>query len=394
VYFIDATANTLLGSVNLSGTNQVSYTTTSAQLTTLGSHTIEAVFATNSPYTNSPLSNTVTQTVTRAITDTTVTAASPAPSVYGQAVTFAAVVTARTGSPLPTNGALMLFFIDGAYVGNAATPISTSGPTAVYAFTTTATQLGAGGHSIQAFWVSPADAGAGSGGTNAYFKSSTALSPSFNQTVNPAPTTTLLASSPLYWAIGVPVTFYALVTSSGPGSPGVPTGSVTFLVDSVPTSKALDHVAGAYAYTTFTVTFNAPIASHTVGLTYNQSPASPLVPNYAASNAANQVQNVRNATSISLTATATTQTSGSALTILAGFSMIGNPPGTVVFTDTSTSLTYNGVFAGTSNGITYFYVTVNGGGAPLSVGTHVLTAHYNGDAAFDPTDASITLTIN
>jgi autotransporter-associated beta strand protein len=398
VYFIDATAGTLLGSVAVNGSSQASYTTTSSQLVTLGNHTIEAVFAGNNPYANSPLSNTLTQTVTQAITDTTITAAMPGPSAYGQAVTFTATVTAETGSPLPTTGAYMFFYIDGTFVGSAATPTSHSGPTATYTFTTTATQMAAGNHAITALWISPADAGGGNGGDNAKFKSS--LSPGFGgtsgafmQTVNPAATTTLLASSPTYWAVGSPVTFYALVYCSGPGSPGVPTGSVTFIVDGVSTTKALDNVSGPYAYTTFTVpAFTA--GSHSVSVTYNQAPAVPM-PNFAASAAATQTQNVRKATSIALSSSSSgTLASQVTFTATVSTNATGGPPtGAPTFSVTDG----NGAnIAGTVTPVSssptsaaYRFTP----SSPLPAGTYHVTAHYNGDTNFDPADPTAALTI-
>jgi hypothetical protein len=81
------------------------------------------------------------------------------------------------------------------------------------------------------------------------------------------------------------------------------------------------------------------------------------------------------------------------VTIVAAVSTIGTPPGTLTFTDSFNSQVYSGILAGTANGATYYYITVNTGGAPLAVGKHIFTAHYSGDTLFDPADASITLTI-
>jgi subtilisin-like proprotein convertase family protein len=343
---------------------------------------------------------TFTLTVVKNATTTVISAATPAPSAFGQAVTFNATVTAQTGSPLPTAGAYMFFYIDGAYVGNSATPTTKSATSATYAFTTTATQMGAGSHKITALWIDPADAGAGSGGDNANFMYSVSSGwnntpGAFMQTVNPAATTTLQASSPTWWAIGSPVTFYAVVYCSGPGSPGVPTGSVTFIVDGVPTSKALDNVSGPYAYTTFTVPgFTG--GSHSVGVTYNQAPAVPM-PNFAASAAATQTQNVRNATSLTLSASQANQPNAPVIfTAIVSTNVPSIPQtGTVTFSFTDANgnpVNISGTVTKTtlsSTSVAYRFTP----SSALSAGTYHVTAHYSGDTNFDPADPTAALTI-
>jgi uncharacterized repeat protein (TIGR01451 family) len=147
---------------------------------------------------------TVTTTVTQAAT-TTVVSSSVNPSVFGQQVSFTAMVTPTVSSVLTPTG--YVTFNDGATVLGV---VALSAGTAVYNTST----LSVGGHSITASY---------SGGSN--FISSTSIAVA--QTVNQASTTTTLAASPNPSNSGQSVTLTATVAPVAPGS-GTPTGTVTF----------------------------------------------------------------------------------------------------------------------------------------------------------------------
>jgi hypothetical protein len=132
-------------------------------------------------------------------------ASSPNPSVFGQAVSFTATVTATapaTGSPTGT-----VTFKDGTTTLGAVTLAGGSA-------TLTTSALVAGGHSITAAYQGDTD-----------FLAS--ASNPWVQTVNKAATTTTLASSSGTVAVGQTVTFTATVAALAPGA-GTPSGTVTF----------------------------------------------------------------------------------------------------------------------------------------------------------------------
>jgi hypothetical protein len=135
------------------------------------------------------------------LSSTTTLSSSVNPSTFGQPVTFTATVT--SGTTTPTGN--ITFRSD-------ATPLGTVALSGGQATLMTAT-LPAGTHTITADY---------SGDTNIAPSSDT-----LTQTVNKAPTTTTLTSSPNPSAFGNPVTFTATVTATPPGS-GTPSGTATF----------------------------------------------------------------------------------------------------------------------------------------------------------------------
>ena len=132
---------------------------------------------------------------------TTTLSASANPSVYGQAVTFAATVAGTGGTPTGS-----VNFLDGV------TLLGTSNLTAAKA--TLVIALTTGSHSITAVY---------SGDRN--FNAST--SPAITQTVSKASDTVAVTSSQSPSVYGQAVTFTASVAIAAPGS-GTPTGAVTF----------------------------------------------------------------------------------------------------------------------------------------------------------------------
>jgi len=101
---------------------------------------------------NSPFSNTASATTTGASPSVGLTT-SAAPSIYGQAVTFTATVTAPSGTPATPSGTVQ-FQIDGSNFGN---PVPLSNGTATSPATTT---LNAAAHTISALYSGDATFGA------------------------------------------------------------------------------------------------------------------------------------------------------------------------------------------------------------------------------------------
>ena len=191
----------------------------------LGSgQSITAVYSGDLNFTTST-STALSQTVNQDSTTTSL-ASSTNPSVYGQAVTFTATVTANTpGSGLPTG--TVTFSVGSTSLGTG----TLSGDVATF---TTSSPLSAGNDTIKASY---------SGDTN--FKTSAGT---LTQTVNQDNTTTSLVSSANPAVYGQSVTFTATVAADAPGS-GTPTGSVTFTDGSI-TLATVTLSGGAASYST------------------------------------------------------------------------------------------------------------------------------------------------
>jgi uncharacterized repeat protein (TIGR03803 family) len=178
--------------------------------------------------------------LTPATTTTTTLTSSPNPSTYGQAVTFTAVVTSKSG--VPPDGETVSFMKGKTVLGTG----TLSGGTAK--FTTSA--LPAGSNSITAVYA---------GDSN--FAAST--SKAVKQVVSKATTTTTLASSLNPSKVGQSVTFTASVT---PEFSGTATGKVAFY-DGTTLLKSVALSGGAAKYTTSTLTSG----KHSITATYNGS---------------------------------------------------------------------------------------------------------------------------
>ena len=186
-----------------------------ATLTVSGSpHAIKAVYTnTDQNFQNS--NGSMGQTVSQAGTTTSVTS-SMGSSTYGQTVTLTATVSAVSpGAGTPTG--TVQFSIDGSAYGSPVMvgPCAPPVPNAVCAsFSTSATQLVAGMHSITAVY---------NGDPN--FNASN--SANFLQTVNMASTTTTINSvSPAPAFVGQPITVAYNLAVVPPGA-GIPTGTIT-----------------------------------------------------------------------------------------------------------------------------------------------------------------------
>jgi hypothetical protein len=271
------------------------------------------------------------------------------PSVFGQAVTFTAIVSVRAGTPTGT----VTFKVGDTVLGTGrlATPAGTSGSgTATFRTST----LPVGSQTIIAVYEGDSS-----------FTGST--SPALTQTVNKANSSTSLRSSANPSMAGATVTFTATVSAVAPGA-GSPTGTVIFVVDGG-AQAALDLDATSKA-TFRTATLSA--GTHTIVALYqgdanfNQSASPPLT----------QVVN-RIDTRTAINSDPNPSTAGEFVTLTATVSAgppgTGTPTGNVRFQEGDTIMATRALDA--SGRVTFVTST-------LSVGTHLITAVYQGDSTY------------
>lgn len=330
VTLLDGT--TTIGSTALPSNGTAQFTVNSL---TIGSHSISATYAGDANFAGST-SATVTETVNRASTTTTVTSGTN-PSAFSQSVTFTVQVQPSSGST-PTGTVTLL---DGTTsIGSATLPAS-----GTVQFPTS--NLSTGTHSITATY-----------GGDGNFSGST--SSGLAQTVNQAGTNTALSASVNPSTYGQAVTFTATVGTTGGGSP---TGTVTFFDGG--TQIGSGTVSGGIARLTTAATgLNA--GSHMVTASYGGDVS------FAGSNSTGWNQTVN--------AAATTTTLASNLNP----STLGQ---TVTFTATVTSSV-----SGTQSGTVSFYLdgsstpvqttALSGGAAQfstsgLSGGSHTVVATFS-----------------
>ena len=343
------------GATSLSTVSLVSGTATFTDSSlAAGAQSITAVYNGDSNFGDST-SNAIAETVNQAATTTSVASAAN-PAVFGQAVSFTATVTATApGAGTPTG---TVSFKDGsATLGT----VALSGNTASFS----TSSLAVASHTITAVYNSD---------TNFTGSTSSTLA----ETVNHAATTTSVTTSLNPSTVGQSVTFTATVSPVSPGA-GTATGNVTFM-DGL---TSLGTAALTGGKTTFSISSLA-VGSHSITAVYGgdgnftASPASPAV---------TQVVN-KAASTTNVVSSANPAVFGQAVTFkatVAPTSGSGTPTGSVTFMDGLTSLST---------------VTLSGGAASftassLAIGTHSITAVYNGDSAFSgSTSGAIAQVIN
>ncbi len=349
VTFLDG--STSLGSASLSNGGLATFTIAAL---TVGTHSITAVYHGDTSFASSSTAA-LGQIINQATTATTLTS-SASTAVFGQAVTFKAIVAAvAPGAGTPSGS---VTFLDGSTsLGSA----SLSSGQATFTIST----LSAGTHSITAVYQ---------GSTSFASSTTTALS----QVINRATTATTLTSSASTAVFGQAVTFTAIVAAVAPGA-GTPSGSVTFLDGS--TSLGSASLASGHATLTLS-TLSA--GTHSITAVYQGSTS------FASSTttALSQVIN-RATTATTLTSSASTAVFGQAVTFTAIVAAVapgaGTPGGSVTFLDGSTSLGS----ASLSSGQASFTIST------LSLGTHSITAVYQGSTSFaSSTTTSLSQVIN
>ncbi|MFF7232572.1 Ig-like domain repeat protein [Streptomyces sioyaensis] len=317
-------------------------TTTHTYTSTSGSpYTLTATYNGDANYTSS--SGTDTQTVSKAATTTTVTS-SPDPSAAGQSVTLTAAVSALApGAGAPT-GTVTFSFGDG--TSSATATLSGGLATVTHTY---ATKTGS------PFPITAAYNG------DANF---TASSGADTQTVNKNSTTTTVTSSPDPSVVGQPVTLRATVSTAA----GAPTGTVTFSFGDG-TSSATATLSGGIA--TVTHAYATPTGSpFTVTATYSGDAS------FTASSGTDTQTVNKAATTTTVVSSPNPSTTGDRVTVTATVAPVapgaGVPTGTVTVAITGRTPQTVPLVGGTAT------TSFN----PLSKGSHVITAQYNGGVSF------------
>jgi len=311
----------------------------------VGTHAISAVYSGDVVFLPSASSPPYSHVVNKAATTTTV-GSSPNPSVFGQPVTLtatASVVAPGAGTPTGTAS-----FFDGATLLGTVT-LNAGGQAS---FTTST--LAVGNHSITAVY---------SGDANFTGNTSPVASP----VVNPAATTTTVASSPNPSVFGQPVTLTATASAVSPGA-GTPTGTVSFFDGATLLGTATLNAGGQATFTTSTLAVGTRSITAVYGgdanFTGSTSPTVSPVVNQAA-------------TTTTVASSPNPSVFGQPVTLTATTSAVapgaGTPTGTASFFDGATLL---GTATLNASGQASFTTST------LAVGTHSITAVYAGDANF------------
>ncbi|MFI1304089.1 Ig-like domain repeat protein [Streptomyces sioyaensis] len=288
---------------------------------------------------------------------------SPDPSVAGQAVTFTARVTAvPPGAGTPT-GTVTFGFGDGT------APVTAPVSGGVATFTHTYAAASDTPYTVTAHYSGDADFAPGTG-TDLHTVSAGA-----------ATTSTTVSSSPDPTVTGQPVTFTATVAPTPPGA-GVPTGTVTF-----------DFGDGTAAIT-------APVSGGvaTVAHTYRAATGSPFTvtahysgdANFSSSSGADLHTVAPASTRTTVTTAPDPSVAGQPVTLTATVAPLG--PGAGVPTGLVTFDFGDGApatSAPVSGGVARVTHTYTSAGGPFTV-----TAHYEGDTSFLPSDGTDTQTVN
>jgi hypothetical protein len=314
-------------------------------------------------------SATLNQVVNKASTTVAVTT-SGTPAVYASTVTFTATVnvtgpgSTAGGNPTGT----VTFTIDG--TAQAPSSVSTSAGVTTATFSTSTLTVAGSPHSVSAVYN-------GDGSFNASASSSLAG----GQTITQATGVVSLSTSGTPSVYGQSVTFTATVT------PGSPTGTVTFKDGVTTICNAVALAAGSATCTTSTLS----VATHPFTATYSGDT------NVSAATSAtvNQVVNKAD-TSTALATSGTPTVFGQSVTFTATVSVTApgstagaNPTGTVDFKDGATIIG-SGTLSTTAGVTTATFSTTS-----LAVGTHSMTAVYNGDSSFNgSTSSAVSQVVN
>ena len=191
-------------------------------------------------------------------------------------------------------------------------------------------------------------------------------------TVNPADTSTTVASSANPSVFGQSVTFTASVAAVAPAS-GTPTGTVTFQ-DGVTTLGTGTLSAGQATF----VTSGLSVAAHAITAVYGGDTS------FNPSTSSTLTQTVdQSATSVAVTSSANPSVAGQSVTLTATVSPVapgsGTPEGIVTFKDGAATLGTGTLSSGQATWI----------GSSLSVAAHSITAEYGGDTDFNPSTSSV-----
>ena len=290
------------------------------------------------------------------------------PSTLGQSVTFSATVHG-VFPDIPVGGVV---FLDGVTPLNAPAVLvpnfAGTCPFCVPDGTSTATfstsDLSGGSHVITASAVS---------------QYGLSVSDPLFQTVQGASTTTTVTAAPASPTVfGQGVTFTATVVAD-PSSAGTPTGTVQFTDNGVNLGATQTLSGGS----TSVASSGLSVGTHNIVASYVSDN-----PTFLSSSGMLDQQVNMASTMTGLTSTAHPSVFGQPITLTASVGALapgaGSPTGTVSFADGSTGLGTAPVAGGDAT------ITTAG----LSVGTHGLTATYNGDGNFMASTGALSQTVN
>jgi sugar lactone lactonase YvrE len=279
------------------------------------------------------------------------------PSGFGQSVTFTAtVISAGTGAPTGT-----VTFLDGTSALGAPVAVNSSGQASL-----STAALAVGLHAIAASY----------GGDSSNLASTSAV---LTQTVLEA-TSTMLASSVNPSAVGQGVTFTATVAALGGGG-AAPDGTVTFTDGNATLSSVPLNAGGIATYTTAMLANG----SHAIIATYTGDAAHQIL--VSVSSLLRQAVLVNSQCVV--TSAPNPSTYGAPVTFTATLLSSGNnpPTGLVDILDAGASIGSVNLVGSTGTGT---FIT-----SSLAVGSHTITAAYQGDLSNAPsTAAAITQVVN
>ncbi|MBQ0984210.1 Ig-like domain repeat protein [Streptomyces sp. F63] len=281
---------------------------------------------------------------------TTVVTSAPDPSVFGETVTFTATITPAGAGPVPTG--TVTFTVSGGTGGGTFTvPVDASGTA-----TLTLDTLSVADHAVTAAYS----------GDGTYDPSSG----SDTHLVNRASTRVETTSFPDPSVSGQEVTLTATVVPLAPGA-GTPTGQITFTIDGTTTLTA--PLTGGTATTTISTLAPGP---HSITAEYSGDQS------FNSSTGTDTHQVDRAGTDTTVTSGPDPSVSGQPVTFTAA--VTAQPPGAGVPTGTVT-FTFG---AGSGTGPVTVPLDPTGTATlttgALPVGHYLVTATYNGDAAFTP----------
>jgi hypothetical protein len=223
--------STVLGTATLQVVKGVDQATLTVSTLAVGSHSLTAVYNGDSSFAVST-STPVTETVNKAQTNTVLTSSSSS-TVWGQSITFTAVVSVVTpGAGTPTG--TVTFMDGGTVLGTATLKVVNGVDEAIF----TTSSLAVGSHAITAVYSGDID-----------FLTST--SKAISEKVAKAKTTMTLSSSANPPSVGQPVTFTVIVGVVAPGA-GTPTGTITFKDGNTVLGTATLQVVNGIVQATFT----------------------------------------------------------------------------------------------------------------------------------------------
>jgi hypothetical protein len=296
------------------------------------------------------------------------------PSVYGQTITFTGDANATTsGATASFAGGTEQLFIDGGLVAS-------GHPNAAGVLTFSTANLAVGNHTFFARYY-----GDNTNYSVGYIFNGATYVPIFpfvdsgtvNFTVNPAPTSTALASSLNPSGPGQNVVFTATVTANSP-STFTPTGFVEFFKDTDTSGPPVATVAlnssGVATYSTNTLT----LGTHTIVAEFITNP------NFITSTSTTLDQDVKAATNTTISSSLDPSFSGQAVTFLAVVVSSdptgATPTGTVTFSDGTNSQTI--ALSGTT--ASWVDSSLNASGSPYTI-----TATYSGDTNYNGSSGTV-----